>query len=159
MGLIGSDITGSLDPPMHEREADLLGPHYLYRAIDLSLSVSRLRRWANSSSRQATSASARSTSRMQPNNWAWGARECVALAARVQVRTRCAHDRTGRWPRDQPPARWRGARVNSEMRKPASRNRFGIWSIEIPHSKADRRCPIVMPMAVNTVELAAFEIE
>ncbi len=35
VGLIGSDISTSLTPPLHEREADLLGIRYLYRVLDL----------------------------------------------------------------------------------------------------------------------------
>lgn len=35
VGLIGSDISTSLTPPMHEREADALGIRYLYRVLDL----------------------------------------------------------------------------------------------------------------------------
>jgi shikimate dehydrogenase len=35
VGLIGSGITTSLTPPMHEREADALGVRYLYRVLDL----------------------------------------------------------------------------------------------------------------------------
>ncbi|MHA6669488.1 shikimate dehydrogenase [Homoserinimonas sp. A447] len=37
VGLIGSGITRSLTPPMHEREADELGLRYLYRPIDLDI--------------------------------------------------------------------------------------------------------------------------
>ncbi|WP_353987182.1 shikimate dehydrogenase [Ruicaihuangia caeni] len=37
VGLIGSGITGSLTPPMHEREAEALGIRYLYRPIDLDV--------------------------------------------------------------------------------------------------------------------------
>lgn len=36
VGLIGDGITGSLTPPMHEREAARQGLHYLYRPIDLT---------------------------------------------------------------------------------------------------------------------------
>ncbi|MCW4385481.1 shikimate dehydrogenase [Salinibacterium sp. SYSU T00001] len=37
VGLIGSGITHSLTPPMHEQEADRLGLRYLYRPIDLDV--------------------------------------------------------------------------------------------------------------------------
>lgn len=37
LGLIGSGITTSLTPPMHEREADELGIRYVYRPIDLDV--------------------------------------------------------------------------------------------------------------------------
>jgi shikimate dehydrogenase len=37
VGLIGSGITHSLTPPMHEREADELGIRYIYRPIDLDV--------------------------------------------------------------------------------------------------------------------------
>jgi shikimate dehydrogenase len=36
VGLIGSDISTSLTPLLHEREADLLGIRYLYRVLDLA---------------------------------------------------------------------------------------------------------------------------
>lgn len=35
VGLIGSGVTTSLTPPLHEREADALGLRYLYRVLDL----------------------------------------------------------------------------------------------------------------------------
>lgn len=35
LGLIGSGITGSFTPPMHERAADLLGIRLLYRPLDI----------------------------------------------------------------------------------------------------------------------------
>ncbi len=35
VGLIGSGISRSLTPPMHERAADLLGLRYLYRPLDI----------------------------------------------------------------------------------------------------------------------------
>src|SRR6266536_2786154 len=35
VGLIGSGIGTSLSPPLHEREADVLGIRYLYRILDL----------------------------------------------------------------------------------------------------------------------------
>lgn len=33
--LIGSGISGSLTPPMHEKEGNVLGLNYVYRRIDL----------------------------------------------------------------------------------------------------------------------------
>lgn len=37
VGLIGSGITASLTPPLHEREADRQGLRYLYRPVDLDV--------------------------------------------------------------------------------------------------------------------------
>jgi quinate/shikimate dehydrogenase (NAD+) len=37
VGLVGSGIGTSLSPPLHEREADVLGIRYLYRILDLDL--------------------------------------------------------------------------------------------------------------------------
>ena len=51
IGLIGEGITGSLTPPMHEREADRQGLRYLYRPVDLTVlgrpgaDVGELLRW------------------------------------------------------------------------------------------------------------------
>ena len=36
VGLIGSGVTVSLTPPLHEREADHHGLRYLYRPLDLA---------------------------------------------------------------------------------------------------------------------------